>query len=78
MNMVLEKRGEPFVRDCITDVFARWGKTGDVAGTRAADEAAQTASRRSRTTEPRHLGCHDELDDTLTDPMGAPVPKLNL
>ncbi len=27
MNMVLEKRGEPFVRDRIAGVFARWGKT---------------------------------------------------
>src|SRR5262245_56150002 len=25
-NMALEKRGEPFVRDLITEVFARWGK----------------------------------------------------
>ena len=26
MNMVLEKRGEQFVRDCITDIYARWGR----------------------------------------------------
>ena len=25
-NMALEKRGEPFIRDLIADVFARWGK----------------------------------------------------
>lgn len=25
-NMAFEKRGEPFIRDLITDVFARWGK----------------------------------------------------
>ena len=25
-NMALEKRGEPFIRDLVTDVFARWGK----------------------------------------------------
>ena len=25
-NMALEKRGEPFIRDLITEVFARWGK----------------------------------------------------
>jgi hypothetical protein len=25
-NMALEKRGEPFIRDLISDVFARWGK----------------------------------------------------
>jgi hypothetical protein len=26
MNMVLEKRGEQFVRDYITDVYTRWGR----------------------------------------------------
>ena len=26
MNMVLEKRGEAFIRDRISEVFARWGK----------------------------------------------------
>ncbi len=25
-NMAFEKRGEPFIRDLIADVFARWGK----------------------------------------------------
>src|ERR1051325_11542376 len=25
-NMALEKRGEPFIRDLIAEVFARWGK----------------------------------------------------
>lgn len=27
MNMVLEQRGEPFIRDRITEVFARWGRS---------------------------------------------------
>ncbi len=26
MNLVLEKRGEGFVRECIREVFARWGR----------------------------------------------------
>ena len=26
MNMVLQNRGEPFVRDLIAETFARWGK----------------------------------------------------
>ena len=25
-NMAFEKRGEPFIRDLIAEVFARWGK----------------------------------------------------
>jgi hypothetical protein len=26
-NMVFEKRGEPFIRSLIAEVFARWGRT---------------------------------------------------
>jgi hypothetical protein len=29
MNMVLEKRGEPFVRERIAEVFRIWGKSSD-------------------------------------------------
>ncbi len=32
MNMVLEKRGEAFVRERVTEVFARWGKTAYGSG----------------------------------------------
>jgi len=32
MNMVLEKRGEAFIRDNISKVFARWGKGAYVGG----------------------------------------------
>ena len=28
-NMAFEKRGEPFIRDLIADVFARWGKVAE-------------------------------------------------
>ena len=33
MNMVLEKRGEQFVRERVAEVFARWGKPGYAGGT---------------------------------------------
>ena len=32
MNMVLEKRGEQFVRERVVEVFARWGKPVDGGG----------------------------------------------
>jgi len=35
MSMVLEKRGEPFVRQVIARVFARWGKGHPTAETHA-------------------------------------------
>ena len=31
-NLVLQKRGEPFIRDQITEIFARWGRTVDSSG----------------------------------------------
>ena len=32
MNMVLEKRGEQFVRERVQEVFARWGKPAPAGG----------------------------------------------
>ena len=42
MNMVLEKRGEQFVRDCIAEIFARWGRpsTGPIRSRREKPRAA--------------------------------------
>jgi hypothetical protein len=31
MNMVLEKKGEQFVRDRVAEIFAKWGKPGPPA-----------------------------------------------
>ena len=49
-NMALEKRGEPFIRDLIAEVFARWGKQVEwpvAAGILPAVEGALPAARRS-------------------------------
>jgi hypothetical protein len=74
MNMVLEKRGEPFVRDCITDIYARWGRPANMPAL-----SAQNASQAPPSSEspPQTVAAH-ALESTLTDPMGAPVPNLNL
>jgi hypothetical protein len=78
-NLALEKRGEPFIRDLIAEVFARWGRPvvwPESTNTRpeelrasgpALDTACGIADTSSRPE-----------DQTLTDPMGAPIPKLNL
>jgi hypothetical protein len=42
-NMALEKRGEPFIRDLIADVFARWGKVV-IWPESGASDVAQTSS----------------------------------
>jgi hypothetical protein len=96
-NLALEKRGEPFIRDLITEVFARWGRQVEWPVS-SAEPGAQTssllyrrlpvggASESSTTAEiPSASGL--EIRDTagletcatsLTDPMGAPIPKLNI
>ncbi|HEX5223159.1 MAG TPA: hypothetical protein VFZ59_26610 [Verrucomicrobiae bacterium] len=123
-NMALEKRGELFIRDLITEVFARWGKkvewpviaTSPLTPALSPSEGARencsqsppelVAAGCTTTSEcsearlalsPRPLGggegqgegalCEPEVDlpaqiiapdSSLTDPMGAPIPKLNL
>jgi len=70
MNMVLEKRGEQFVRDCITDVYARWGRPLEKSETRnPKPEVKQDLTASAAISE---------SDASATDPMGAPVPNLNL
>jgi len=127
-HMAFEKRGEPFIREIITDVFARWGKavtwpenplTPALSHSEGAKENRLPSQR-----EPVVVGCTDgseisetrsslfprplggggqgegargsscghgcgcistppteqsvPLDETLTDPMGSPIPKLNV
>jgi hypothetical protein len=82
MNMVLEKRGEQFVRDRITEIYARWGRLVIWLATGSSRrEEAQCPSTVSATNEGQSLlasAATIELDATLTDPLGAPVPKLTL
>jgi hypothetical protein len=70
MNMVLEKRGEPFVRDCITDVYARWGRPLEKSETR------NPKSEGGRELPAAAATSHS--DASATDPMGASIPNLNL
>jgi hypothetical protein len=76
MNMVLEKRGEQFVRDCITDVFARWGRLATLPV--LASQTASAMPPAPETPPEGHAAQSITLHSTLTDPMGAPVPTLNL
>jgi hypothetical protein len=70
MNMVLEKRGEQFVRDHITDIFARWGRPLEKSETRdPKSEARQDLAVSAAISQ---------SGASATDPMGSPVPQLNL
>jgi hypothetical protein len=67
-NLALEKRGEAFVRDLITEGFARWGRAvvwPEAGSLRHEPAAAATAAP-------------VEMETTGTDPMGAPIPKLSI
>ena len=123
-HMALEKRGEPFIRDLIAEVFARWGKvvtwpsatpnplTPALSPSEGARENRSSSQREAVTADdtsildyskarsllfPRPLGGGEgqgegargesevnastqviESDSSLTDPMGAPIPKLNV
>ena len=96
-NMALEKRGEPFIRDLIAEVFARWGKQVTWPDGRAGSPlpaanlelSSPESQRRARSDAPYLEPSADgqrlvapaattEVEENLTDPMGAPIPKLNL
>jgi len=83
MNMVLQNRGEAFVRETISAVFARWGRPAAWPGSAAqSDPAAETApvaappGRADLASPPAGQGI--PVDAAATDPMGAAVPNLNL
>ena len=77
-NMALEKRGEPFIRDLVAEVFARWGKQvewPDSSGSQCGEDQVFPARIESQNLVTSSAAI--ALDEALTDPMGAPIPKLN-
>lgn len=78
-HMAFEKRGESFIRDLIADVFTRWGKAvtwPDLCSSRR--EEAQTPSTATESQSLVTSAATIEVEETLTDPMGSPIPKLNV
>jgi len=75
-NMAFEKRGEPFIRELITEVFARWGKVASW-GVTSTEASMHPAREGVGAPEPQSLSTEVE-ESVETDPMGAPVPKLNV
>lgn len=68
-NMAYEKRGEPFIRELIGSVFAKWGRSLDWSSI-PAPQAARTQAPPAPSPELQ--------TSTALDPMGAPAPNLNL
>ena len=83
MNMVLQNKGETFVKEVIGDVLARWGKKIEWPDTRPVPAVAtpNAASPPPPQPEPACAVPGKQtvaLNENLTDPLGNPVPKLNL
>lgn len=78
-NMVLQNKGEPFVREIISDTFARWGRPFDGLPPASGSPAGIPAENRPVETGPDRSGLEPTSDGTRTpiDPMGNPVPELN-
>ncbi len=87
MNLVIQRRGEAFVRDRIAEVFARWGKpvpwtSPPTPGAEADCPGSPTADGPSShdrcESSPQLHG--DALPQTsgrvLTDPTGAAIPQF--
>jgi hypothetical protein len=78
-HMAFEKRGEPFIRNLIADVFARWGKVvtwPDPGSSRR--EEAQTSSEPNEEQSLVTSAATTETEETLTDPTGAPIPEYTV
>lgn len=68
MNMVLQNRGEEFVKHAIQEIFAGWGRPFDWNHCSCGKpHPSQIASEQTV-----------QVDSTACDPTGAPIPKLNL
>ncbi len=78
-NMALERRGEPFIRDLIAEVFARWGKAvtwPDSGSSRR--EAAQTPSPAIESQSLVSSAATTEVEETRAAPTGAPIPEYTV
>lgn len=81
MHMVLEKRGEEFVKEKITEIFSRWGRKVEWPGSSRGNEArsSQSAIQNPQSEMDQSLltSAATEFDTTACDPTGAPIPKLD-
>lgn len=90
-NRAMQKRGEPFIRDLIAQVCARWGRKVEWADIATRPPTRDSSSRResaltssSGQMERTHVRCPDGQGEgargerLLTDPTGAPLPQFTV
>lgn len=81
MNMVLQNKGEAFVKEVIADVCARWGKKIDWLSASSSRREEARISPSVPPTQGQSLLTQAAADGPgvkEVDPLGNPVPKLNL
>jgi len=84
MNMVLQNKGEPFVKEVIQDVFACWGKKVAWASGPPPAPVPTTPHQTLSVRTPGSAGAGEGTAPTepaeqpQVDPLGNFVPKLNL
>ena len=77
MHLALQNRGEPFVREKITEVFARWGRPVAWAdGTESNLPPVSKHNSRAERVDTNEKGPEPGPNPALTDPMGSPIPDL--
>ncbi len=89
-NMALEKRGEPFIRDLIAEVFARWGKqvewpvaAGILPAVEPGFQPGGTGVESTEVLESSEAAANLSANPggkipAATDPTGAPIPEYTV
>jgi hypothetical protein len=77
MNMVFQNRGEAFVRDNISEIFARWGRFVAWPEESPGEQNPPGSSAQHQEQSLPAAPTEEELDTTATDPMGGAAPKIN-
>jgi hypothetical protein len=77
-NLAFQQRGESFIRDLIAGVFARWGRPAPWPDSTIRSETPEpdpVLHPNTPAPEPSPLG---SVDNQLTDPTGAPIPRFEI
>lgn len=78
-NTAFAKRGEPFIRDLVAEVFARRGRI--VTWPDSGCSGGEAPQMPPGATEEQNLvppAAATEREEGLTDPMGSPIRKVNV
>ena len=76
MNMVLQNRGEEYVKRRIHEVFAQWGRPFEWSDGGCSCGHPHPPGE-AGTPSPKPAEQEIPLDAESLDPMGAPIPKLH-